>query len=189
MDGIDWGDGDRRFRWKPLLLILAGLGCIGLLYLGYKVVATNFYQRALPAALITEGLATTGSDVGVLSLLLPIRPEACGGAIFHLADQSVTGIAQAGLAFFQNAVEGRGYPQGHRLHYFYRYKPWRETPVPHAWTSDGMWPGLACVRASAALAEAILKAAREPSSYYTTKPSAELLVIPRLKLVVFTYTQ
>jgi hypothetical protein len=119
-----------------------------------------------------------------------MRHEACGGAIFKLTQLNVTAIEHQGLNFFQMARQGRGYPEGDRLHSFYSYEPWQQTPLPAAWASEGTWLGLACMRLGFGLTRSITNAAREPGSYFTLKRSgAMLLVIPRLKLAVYTYTQ
>jgi hypothetical protein len=58
--------------------------------------------------------------------------------------------------------------------------------VPLGWTGDGVWSiGLHCIGTSRA--RQIAAAAKEPGSYYTQKDEAELLVIPKLGLIVLTY--
>jgi hypothetical protein len=153
----------------------------------WKVFETSFYRRALPSELETKGFATTQSDMNLLVALLPLRHEACGGAIFRMTDQVRAAITTKGLAFFANAQHGRGYPPGHPSHHYYTYQPWQETPAPPAWTSEGIWIGLHCMKLDRETVGAIRAAALRPGSYYSTKSEAELLVIPSLGLIVFTY--
>lgn len=148
---------------------------------------TNHYRNALPIELKTKGLATTGSDVSLLSALFALQREGCGGAIFNLTDEARHLIKTNGLAFFSNAKYGRGYPAEDRLRHYYTYQPWQETPLPSAWTSEGIWLGLNCMGLGRNMTQAIRSAAISSGSYYATKPEALLLVIPDLGLVVFTY--
>jgi hypothetical protein len=169
---------------STLRAILKSVGV--LLVAGWFIVTvweTQFYEQALPAELETWGPATTGSDAHWWYVLVPARWEACGGAIFHMTPATIEKINAQGLEFFSNAIQGRGYLTG-RLKYY--YKPWAETPVPLGWTGDGVWSiGLHCIGTSRA--RQIAAAAKEPGSYYTQKDEAELLVIPKLGLIVLTY--
>ena len=176
-------------RSKKALRILAGcLGGFFLAWLGYALFETNFYRRALPEQLEITGLATTGSDFNPLLLLVPMRHEACGAVVFQMSQHTVDAIAKNGAAFFETARQGRGYSKGHPLSHYYSYEPWQETPLPSGWIGDGIWSlGLHCARLDRALVQRMAAAAREPGSYYTTKSEAQLVVIPRLKLIVFTY--
>jgi len=176
-------------RKKPLLIFF---GCAALLFLaivGEWQFETNFYRRALPAELETEGLATTGSDFSLLRLLMPIRLEACGGAIFRLTERNVADIKRQGLSFFRAARQGRGYQEGDPGYRSHIYQPWQEAPVPDSWVSEGTWLGLACMNLGRDLTRSITSAARGPGVYFTTTTGgAFLVVLPEMKLVVFTYT-
>jgi len=59
--------------------------------------------------------------------------------------------------------------------------------VPHRWVSEGIWIGLHCMRLPRVTVQQIVDAAKKAGSYYTTKREAELLVIPSLGLVLYTY--
>jgi hypothetical protein len=144
----------------------------------WSVYETSFYRKALPESLATSGLAQTGASVGF--------GEACGGVIFQLDDTTRNEINRKGLPFFDDARQGRGYLPGSRLQSFYNYEPWQETPVPQKWIS-GSWVGLSCMTLPQELSRAIVEAAKQPGSYFRTKREAELLVIPSLGLIVFTY--
>ena len=171
-----------------MLLALAGLTATAVL--GCSVLKTKFYRAAIPAEIdLTFNPATTGSSMSLWDLLLPIRHEACGGAIFGLGDTTVTAIERRGLVAIQGAQQGRGYADGtHRMRSYYEYEPWQPTPLPPAWTSEGMWNGLNCMNLGHGLGRSIIEAARAPGSFYTTGQGKMLLVVPRLKLVVYTYT-
>jgi hypothetical protein len=116
-----------------------------------------------------------------------LRYEACGGALFYLAHATRDAIEKQGIAYFADALQGRGYPEGSRRAFYYHYETWKETPVPHDWVSEGMWVGLHCMDLQKDLARQIVDAAKVPGSYFTTKDEGQLLVIPSLGLVVFTY--
>jgi hypothetical protein len=155
------------------------------MWVGYSCFETLWYEANLPAALRTTGLATTGSDLSLFDLLMPVRIKVCGGATFGLTGRTADAIKAQGLAFFEQARKPRGDPRT-RPRLAYEYAPWRETPVPSAWTGDGMWAGLSCMGWTWSQL-GIYEAARAPGSYYTERPGAQLLVVPRLGLAVFTY--
>ena len=171
-----------------VLLALAGITATAVL--GWSVLETRFYRAAVPAEIdLTFNLATTGSSMSLWEVLMPIRHKACGGAIFGLGDTTVTAIETRGLAALQDAQQGRGYADGtHPYRSYYAYEPWQPTPLPPAWTSEGMWYGLSCMNLGHCFGRSTVEAARAPGSFYTTGRSKMLLVVPRLKLVVYTYT-
>jgi hypothetical protein len=155
------------------------------LWAGYSCIETLWYEDNLPPALRTTGLATTGSDLHLFDLMTPVRSKVCGAATFTLTGPTVGAIKAQGLAFFEHARKPRGDPRD-RPRLAYEYTAWRETPVPPAWTSDGMWAGLSCMGWTWSQLD-IYEAARAPGSYYTERPGAQLLVVPRLGLAAFTY--
>ncbi|GJE45539.1 hypothetical protein [Methylobacterium soli] len=157
----------------------------------FAVVAGNHYRRALPEEIGVTSLVAHGSDFNLLLFLVPIRQEACGGFAFRLSDETAAEIEAQGVTRLQSARVGRGYKQEREEHY-YSYEPWRQTPVPASWMGDGTWAGnLACFGANARQlnTEAVFKAAREPGAYFTTGGENEVLVIPRLRLVVGTFSR
>ena len=108
--------------------------------------------------------------------------EGCGAAIFRLTNATADATSRKGIDFFNDAIYSRRSKDP-----YYTYRSWKETPVPNTWTSEGTWPGLACSSASSSLLSQILLAASKKGSYYSSKDEAEILVIPSLKLVVFSY--
>jgi hypothetical protein len=162
----------------------------GAMLLGWSVLKTRFYRAAIPAEIeITFSLATTGSSMSVWEAVLPLRHEACGGAIFELRGTTLAAIRDRGLDALNDARQGRGYTDNtDRLFYYYSYKPWQPTPLPREWTSDGMWYGLSCMNLGHGFGRSIVEAAQGPGSFYTTGLSQMLLIVPSLKLAVYTYT-
>ena len=108
--------------------------------------------------------------------------EGCGAAIFGITNATTDAISRQGINFFNDAIYSR-----RSKDFRYTYKPWKETPVPKTWTSEGTWPGLGCSSVSGSLLRQILLAAAKKGSYYSTKDEAWIVVIPSLKLVVFSY--
>ena len=161
---------------KVLSLAFAGL-IVGL-WAYLTVLAALFYRAAIPEQLeLTHSFPTRGSD------------GSCGGAIFSLTDKAALSIETHGRDALNDAVRGRGYldPSTPRFHQ-YTYRPWQETPLPRDWTSEGTWAGLHCMGLSANDARTITSAAKAAGSYFTTAaPTTMLLVIPKLRLAVYTY--
>jgi hypothetical protein len=174
---------EEALSFKPLAQALViSLVC---LWVGYSLIETHWYEGTLPEALETTGFATTGSDLQLFDLLMPVPVKVCGGAAFSLTRRTLAAIATRGLPFFDQARRPRGDPRN-RPRLAYDYAQWRETPVPSGWTSDGPWAGLACMGGTWSGVN-IYDAAREPGSYYTERPGAQLLVVPRFGIAVFTY--
>ena len=149
-----------------------------------------YWRSALPDEIGVTELVARGTDVGFLDravmLFVPAPWKVCGGVVFGLSDATRAGLEREGLAALEHARVGRGHrgpPQEHR----YTYDPWQETPVPPAWTSEGMWRGLDCLSKHWAVADQVLTEARRPDAYFTELSHAQLLVVPGLKLVVLTY--
>ena len=153
----------------------------------WSFVVADYYRRALPIQLETVDGPITGSDLDLMTALAPLRHEACGGALFHLTEATLDLIQKNGLSFFDNAVQGRGYPDGHQKSYFYRYAAWQETPATENMRKNSAWVGLVCMKLGNEMERKIEQAANEPGSYFTTVHEAVLLVVPRLGFVVLLY--
>lgn len=108
--------------------------------------------------------------------------EGCGAAIFRLTNATASAISRKGNDFFTDVIYSRRSKDP-----YYTYRTWKETPVPNTWTSEGTWPGLGCSSVSSSLLSQILLAASKKGSYYSCKDEAWIIVIPSLKLVVFSY--
>ncbi len=112
--------------------------------------------------------------------------EGCGVAVFKVSDKTIEAIQKDGLKFFDGATQGRGYPKpSEPLYGYHTYETWKETPVPFGWVSEGTWFMCSVIRPD--VAREIVKAAKLPGSFYTIKPEGQLLVIPSLGYVVFSY--
>ena len=120
-------------QWGRISLVLAGVAFV--IWLGWSVIKTDYYRSAIPQEIgLVLGLATTGSESSMLSWLLPIRPQSCGGAIFELDDATARAIRERGIGFFNGVTQGRGVPDPA----YQMYKPWQETPLPDGWISPSM---------------------------------------------------
>ncbi len=105
----------------------------------------------------------------------------CGALVFKVSDDTLAMIKKGGLAFFAGATQGRGHP-GNR---YYQYAQWKETPVPPSWTSEGSW--MFCTTLSNGEHSKIVSAAKSGGAYYTTKDEGELILIPSLGYVVYSF--
>jgi hypothetical protein len=151
----------------------------------YSIMEARWFDGMLPAALQTKGSAIVRHDASLFAIILSVRYKSCGGATYGLSRRTLSAIDSQGLAFFAQARRSRAVTH-RRAGLPLAYQPWRPTPVPPEWTSEGMWLGLACMGWTWSR-NAIYAAARGPGSYYTTTDNAQLLVIPSLGLAVFTF--
>jgi hypothetical protein len=174
--------------WAKVLLFVACVMAVDVI--GWSVLKTRFYRAAIPAQIgIAIGPTITGSSMGFWEAMLPIRHKACGGAIFVLSDTTLAAIRDGGLDVLKDARQGRGYTDNtDRLFYYYSYKPWQPTPLPAEWTPQEMWYGLSCMNLGHTLGRNIVEAAQAHGSFYTTGMNNMLLIVPSLKLAVYTYT-
>jgi hypothetical protein len=154
------------------------------LWVLYANLDSHRFEGMLPAELQTVGLANVSRETSRLGMMFTFdRYKSCGGATFSLTWRTLRAIKARRLASFDQARASRRVTnRGYRL----AYSPWRETPVPAQLTDLGPWLGLNCMGWPWERRR-ILAAAREPGSYFTTTSNAELLVIPRLGIAVFTF--
>nr|WP_321182240.1 hypothetical protein [Methylobacterium sp. Leaf122] len=151
--------------------------------------SASHYRRAIPTVIGITTMVAEGSDASLFGLFLPITREACGGVAFRLSDAAAEQIAAQGLAHLGSARIGRGYENSPEEHYF-TYQPWQETPVPSTWIGDGKWAGaLGCLKQSASQfdTDVVTEAPRQPGAFFTTGRESEILIIPRLRLLLLTY--
>lgn len=107
--------------------------------------------------------------------------EGCGTVVFKVSDSTLEAIKKEGLNFFSGATQGRG----HLSEPYYQYAEWKETPVPPSWISEGSW--LLCTSLSDSELSKIVSAAKEHGAYFTKKDEGELVLIPSLGYVVFSF--
>ena len=174
----------------PRMLLLLTGGIVVAAMLAWHVFETRFYRAAIPVDIgLTFNFATTGSNVRLWGTMFRFDRKACGGAIFNLSDTSVAAIRERGLDLLKNARQGRGYTEkADRSFYYYSYEPWQTTPLPSEWISNGTWLSLSCMGLKDSVIGSILDAAQTAGSFYTTAQSAMLMVVPNLKIAVYTYT-
>ena len=156
---------------------------------GWRYLEYVHYRNAIPSAIGVSSLVISGSNISLLeALILPLPPDDCGGAIFSMSHRTARAIQESGIEYFNQVAHGRGRDGGRPTH---KYGDWKETPVPYSWVSEGSWPGLFCIRGRYRYGypEAqVLSAAKKPGSYYTSSTrGGQIIVIPDLKLVSYTF--
>ncbi len=141
-------------------------------YIAYKTLIYFHYKSYLPDAINVSYPISINEEGGFR--------EGCGIAIFRLSDSTLEGIESKGVTFLKNATQARGHSG-----YYNKYEPWSETPVPKDWIGDGRW--LICSHlAEEELLLKIVSASKKSGAYYTKAPEAELVIVPSLKLVIFS---
>lgn len=106
--------------------------------------------------------------------------EGCGVAIFSLAPRTVSRVKEEGLAFLGTASLGRSQRAYHR------YEAWQPTPAPEP-PPPRLLRGAHCASPPPATWEAIEAATHQPGSFYTTGPEHDLVLIPSLGILVFSF--
>jgi hypothetical protein len=162
------------FGWMGCLkvgfVVLAVLLVIG--WCALRVGGWTTQTRFLPAELGLDWRYANDDD-GVFM-------EACGVAVFGLDSTTVSKIEREGIAFFDDVHHARGVSRV--------YGPWRPTPVPRSWSSDGTRGEFTCARwLNPFLRARILEAFEEAGSYYSDAGPESLVVIPQERLVLMLY--
>lgn len=168
-----------KLKAIAILFIFSIGSCYGL----YWSYSQNFSKELLPEKIEVTGFALFKEDFGLR--------EGCGVKVFELSKHTLDKINQQGLAFFKNATKARGYdPKKHRYNKYYSYEQWQETPVQESKENRNFWAGLSCAKRlglEKSLSKKIASAASTKGSYYTGHYEGQLVVIPSLGLVVFSY--
>ncbi|MDP1683231.1 MAG: hypothetical protein Q8L39_15840 [Burkholderiales bacterium] len=157
-------------------------------FFAYEAFQYYWYSLVLPSQIQITYPVSIGDESGFR--------EGCGVAVFKVSDKTIEAIQKNGLKFFDGATQGRGYPKPSEPlsfsdrkklsdYYYHTYETWKETPVPPGWVSEGSLFMCSVIRDD--VAREIVKAAKLPGSFYTTKPEGQLFVIPSLGYVVFSY--
>ncbi|HTH09888.1 MAG TPA: hypothetical protein VMA55_09990 [Acidovorax sp.] len=105
--------------------------------------------------------------------------EGCGFAVFRLSEDNLTGIRNQGLAYFETARLGRdGKP-------YHQYPSWRATPATE---HDHLFRGRNCSGEPLELLEQAQRAAGKEGAFFTTGHEQDLVVVPALGLLIYSYT-
>jgi hypothetical protein len=156
----------KKRLYLPLVLIVI------FPYVGYKTLLYFRYKAILPSAIEVTYPISVGEE-GVFR-------EGCSIAIYKLSDSTLDGIKKNGVSFFDGVTQARGHSD-----YYHKYAEWKETPIPPNWTSEGSWFICSNLADKKILAD-IVKASKLSGAFYTTMHEGELVVVPSLKLVVFS---
>lgn len=170
----------------PVLLGISVL--LAILYLPMVLAHDSVYfGQRLPDYLAVRSPALHGSN------------GFTGGAVWYLSDDTIKTFEQGGLAFLTKAeAEAKAarkdipWPQ-HRARIRNAYT-WHETPAPEDWFAVGCpfapgmssFPNSLFFNANRILGD-VCQALREPGSYYSGRPSNEIIVSPRHGVVIFIY--
>lgn len=142
-------------------------------FVAYKAFQYYWFSKVLPPQIGITYPISINEESGFL--------EGCGTAAFKVSDETLEEIKRDGLKFFTEATHGRG----HANESYYKYEEWKETPVPSSWTNEGSW--MLCSSLSNETHAKIVAAAKQKGAYYTTKHEGQLILIPSLGYVVFTF--
>lgn len=130
----------------------------------------SLYRQAIPAQL------------GPLELLhhdeISSFREGCGFAIFRLSDKDLARLRSEGLAYLETARLGRdGNP-------YHQYQPWNTTPAPD---NEYLFRGQSCTGNPPELLQQAQQAADKQEAFFTTGHEQDLVVIPALGILVYSY--
>lgn len=157
------------YEKKPFLVLLLFIVSP---YVVYKAFQYFQYKAFLPSAIEITLPISIGDET--------YFREGCGVAVFKLSESTMTKIEAKGIRFFDGVTQARGHSDN-----YYKYEAWKETPVPLEWTREGSW--FMCSVISNDLVHQITEAAKQKKAYYTTKDEGQLILIPSLGFIVFSF--
>ena len=130
----------------------------------------SLYRQAIPAQL------------GPLELLhhdeVSGYREGCGFAIFRLSDKDLARLRSHGLTYLETARLGRdGKP-------YHEYKPWSATPAPR---DEHLFRGVNCINEPPELLKQAQRATDKEGAFFTTGHEQDLVAVPALGILVYSY--
>jgi hypothetical protein len=171
---------------KRLAIVCGFFACFAL----WSALETNLARSVLPIQIETTGFANVGQDnfvATILALMVPLRAETCGGALHNLSSRTRQAIEKSGIQYLADARTPRASEQLGRTSTF---EKWIETG-PNAGVGDKDGPvakALDCMGIGASLGSDILRALREPGSYYSRGTKRTLVVVlPALDMVAYAW--
>jgi hypothetical protein len=178
---------------KKLLKFFAFFAAVVLLFaIAWHQIQQAHFRQFLPKEFQNFPLVSAYDSLKISDLpaLMFIR-ESFGCAIFKMTPEWVEKFNHEGLNALQPIRESKGNPDSPQLYGPRPYTEWKETPIPKEWvgseTLSGAWLGLD--RSPYKLQVKIMSQLNEPGSFYTELNGDQcLLIIPKLKWVIFTYS-
>lgn len=105
--------------------------------------------------------------------------EGCGFAVFRLSEDTLARIRQQGPAYFAAAELGRdGKP-------YHQYQPWRATPATE---HDHLFRSQGCAGEPPLLLQQAQRAASQQGTFFTTGHEQDLVVVPALEVLIYSYS-
>jgi hypothetical protein len=163
---------------KDIIPILVVLVTYSLAYIVFQTWETNFHKQKIPESLEVQHtvLVSTGFYRG------------CGLAIFGISSDSVRRVR----ASVRDGLTSATIPRGQSVEEA-PYSAWKETPfttpIYKEVTSSERWINGACAEVPSELNQKITQALVRSGSFYALRSHAELLVIPEMELVIFSYNR
>jgi hypothetical protein len=148
----------------------------------YWKYSQNFYKGRLPEKLELSGSALILDESDLR--------EGCGIIVFKLSEHTLDQINQKKLKFFNGLTKARDYYlNDNKYNHHYSYQEWKETPVEESSKNKHFWSGFSCAkrRLDKNLSKNILLEANSKGSYYTGHSEGQLLVIPRIGIIVLSF--
>ncbi|WP_298211687.1 hypothetical protein [Acidovorax sp.] len=104
--------------------------------------------------------------------------EGCGFAVFRLSEENLARIRSRGLAYFETAHLGRdGDP-------YHQYQPWKATPTAE---HDHLFRGQDCAGSPPELLNQAQRAISKEGAFFTTGHEQDLVVVPALGVLIYSY--
>ena len=150
--------------WISILFVAPIQGC--------EHLQVKSYEKAIPSPLQFTELTYHDEQSGLL--------EGCGVAIFKLSPRTLASINQHGLAFLASATVGR---DGSEYHH---YETWQRTP-PTDSSRTRILRGSPCINRPPDILRIIGNASYQPGSFFTTGREQDLVIVPSLGVLVFSY--
>lgn len=155
----------RLTSWASALLVLILLPVKGCSHMQVEL-----YRQAVPPQFELVEALHHNEIVGFR--------EGCGYAIFRLSEDNLARIRRQGLAYFDAAQLGRdGKP-------YHQYQPWQTTSTGE---HEQLFRGQSCAGEPSELLEQAQRAVGKEGAFFTTGHEQDLVVVPALGLLIYSY--
>lgn len=154
-------------------LVTVSLVC-AIAWMSWRLILTSHYSGMVPVELEIVDIVAVHED------FTPYSTKGCGVAVFQMSQATKARLVSQGITALKNATQARE-SEGP----LYRYSEWATTPIPPAWVREGSW--MMCPDIGRGLHRIIVDVARKEGSFFATLPEGELVVIPELELIVFSF--
>lgn len=167
---------------RLIFIVVAIIAVYKLIAYAYFLILSAHYRQYLPPFVEIESNVYAGDSIGGFV-------EGCGVGIFKLSANTSAEISSKGVSFLNQNSKSNSGNDAHA-----EFSDWRETPhtasiyeqvtAPERWYAES-----SCAEVPVSLGTAINRSLRQKGSFYAATSTSEVLIIPSLKVAIFSHNK